>query len=161
MKDKVLFGSIFIVLFLLLFGSIYLLKEKIQKNLKQASPQSNPFFSKNKPFNPFSGFLKFGPEFNRLENEKEYVIKGYMPDIQGMIKINIENDSLIISGEQKTKNEEKKGNFYRMESSFSSFSRTIPIPNNVKISDIKTEYNNGYLIIILPKSTQSNRFKQL
>ena len=79
-----------------------------------------------------------------------------MPNLEGMININIEDGALVISGEQKTKSEEKHGGFYKMQSSFNSFNKTIPLPSNIKISEIKTEYKDEYLVITIPKKKQDH-----
>lgn len=176
MKDKVLIGII-IVLFLTLFiETAYLFKLKSENEVRafHGMPQQpqNHFHSFRK-IDPFSDFknieklladtsqlnlstsLNFGPSFNRFENEKEYIIRGHVPNLSGMISINIENDALIISGEQKTKSEEKHGGFYKMQSSFNSFNKTLPLPPDIKIEEIKTEYKDGDLVIIIPKNTES------
>lgn len=184
MKDKVLIGIILILFITLFIETLYLFKIKAENHLKQVTAngiQNNSFslfkrgnnslFFRNnlkKELDPFSDFEDFGtllgrdlsilnagPTFNRFENEKEYIIRGHVPNLNGMININIEQDSLIISGEQKTKTEEKHGGFYKMQSSFNSFNKIIPLPENIKIEGIKTEYQDEFLVITIPKSEKS------
>lgn len=188
MKDKVLIGII-IILFLTLFvETAYLLKIKTENHLKQTTSnniQNNNLnffkrrnnsllFNNTRKINPFSDIqdfeklfnsslstLSIDPTFNRFENDKEYIIRGHVPNVNGMININIGDDELIISGEQETKSEEKHGGFYKMQSSFNSFNKTIPLPSDIKISEIKTEYKNEFLVITIPKSGQSTDQKKL
>lgn len=184
MKDKILIGIILLLFLTLFIETAYLLKIKTENHLKQTTSnniQNNNlslFKRRNnillfdnilrKSLDPFSDIedfenilnnnlnvLSLSPTFNRFENEKEYIIRGHVPNINGMISVNIENNALIVSGEQKTKNEEKHDGFYKMQSSFNSFNKMIPLPDNIKISEIKTEYKDECLIITIPKSDQA------
>ena len=96
------------------------------------------------------------PMANIIENEKDFSIELAVP---GMSKkdfnINLEDDILSISSEQKEMNEEKDRNFTRREFRYDSFSRSFSLPETVDQEKIKADYNNGVLIITLPKSEET------
>jgi HSP20 family protein len=96
------------------------------------------------------------PMANIIENEKDFSIELAVP---GMSKddfnINLEDDILSISTEQKEMNEENKMNYTRREFRYDSFSRSFSLPESVNQDKIKADYNNGVLTITLPKSEET------
>ncbi|WP_022670340.1 Hsp20/alpha crystallin family protein [Hippea alviniae] len=71
------------------------------------------------------------------------------------IKINLENNTLTIYGERKFEKKEEGKNYYRMERSYGSFSRSFLLPDNVNVEGIKAKYKDGVLTITLPKKPES------
>lgn len=71
------------------------------------------------------------------------------------IKINLENNTLTIYGERKFEKKEEGKNYYRMERSYGSFSRSFLLPDNVDVDAIKAKYKDGVLTITLPKKPES------
>jgi HSP20 family protein len=59
---------------------------------------------------------------------------------------------LIIKGEKKFEEEEKKENYHRIERSYGSFYRALPLTAEVKEEAIKAKYDKGILTITLPKA---------
>lgn len=47
--------------------------------------------------------------------------------------------------------EENKDNFYKYERRYKSFSRTIPMPQEIKPEKVKGEFSNGVLELTAPK----------
>jgi HSP20 family protein len=76
-------------------------------------------------------------------------------DLPGMskdeINIHIDNNILTISGERKTKEETKKDDYYKIESSFGKFERTLSLPDDVDAENIHAESSDGVLEIVIPK----------
>ena len=69
--------------------------------------------------------------------------------------IELDNDMLTISSEQKTENTVEEGKFTRREFSHSSFRRSFTLPETVKEDEIKAGYENGILKITLPKREEA------
>lgn len=76
-------------------------------------------------------------------------------DIKGLdknkINIEINRNSLTISGQRLEQNEEKRAGAYFSSSNISSFSQTIPVPQDVNPQAVKTEVKGDTLLITLPK----------
>jgi len=70
------------------------------------------------------------------------------------IEISIENNVLNISGERKATREEDGRIYHRIESRFGTFSRNLPLPNNVNEDNIEANYDNGVLTVNIPKTEQ-------
>lgn len=106
-------------------------------------------------FDDFFDYMKGTVKGARLdikETENEYVVEVDVPGYnKENINISIEDDYLTISGKQEDVVDENSGEYIRKERRMGSFTRTVPIPENVKLDDITAKYNNGVLRITLPK----------
>ncbi len=101
------------------------------------------------------GVNAFVPTVNTREDDKAYIVEVDLPGIDKKdIKVNIdpENRTLSISGERKFKNEVKKEDYYKIESSYGKFMRTFSLPENVDADKIDAKNENGVLTISIPKA---------
>jgi len=71
--------------------------------------------------------------------------------------IELDNDLLTISSEIKKEDEteDKERQFTRREFSFESFRRSFTLPDTIDYSKINASYENGVLIIELPKREEA------
>lgn len=67
------------------------------------------------------------------------------------LKIDINEDVLTISSLNKVEKEENIDGYKRKEFSFSSFSRSFYVPENVNRDKIEANYKDGVLSVSLPK----------
>ena len=98
------------------------------------------------------------PSVNIKETPKEYTLEVAAPGLERKdFNIEVENHALKISAEKEEKKEEKKeGNGYsRKEYSYNSFMRSFTLPDNVKEADIDAKYENGILIVHVPKAKET------
>ncbi len=96
----------------------------------------------------------FVPTVNTREDENAYVVEVDLPGVKkDDIKVNIdpEKRTLTISGERKFKEEVKKEDYYKVESSYGKFMRTFSLPENVDADNIDAKTEDGVLTITLPK----------
>ncbi len=96
----------------------------------------------------------FLPSVNTREDENAYVVEVDLPGVKKEdIKVNIdpEKRTLTISGERKFKDEVKKEDYYKIESSYGKFMRTFSLPENVDAENIDAKTEEGVLHITLPK----------
>jgi HSP20 family protein len=111
-------------------------------------PLLNTFFD---DFNTRDLFL---PSVNLKENDTFYEIEVAVPGKKKEdFKIQLENNLLSISTEEKTEIEEKdeKNKFLVREFGFQSFYRSFVLPDAVTHEKIKASYKDGILNIQLPK----------
>jgi len=71
------------------------------------------------------------------------------------INLSIEDNALVLSGEKKSDVEEKGKTFHRVERTYGSFQRVIPL--NVEVDEDKAtaSFKNGVLAITLPKAAEA------
>lgn len=94
----------------------------------------------------------FSPSVNTREGDYAYHIDIDLPGVKKEdISVKVEGSVLTLKGERKTKEEVKKEDYYKMESSFGSFSRSFTLPDNVDAENIHAENKDGVLEITLPK----------
>lgn len=103
-------------------------------------------------YKTLSNTNKFTPSINTREGEFAYHIEVDLPGVsKENINVQIEDGSLVISGERKINKEVKEENYYKIESSFGSFSRSFSLPKEADIENIHAESKDGVLEVIVPK----------
>ena len=99
-----------------------------------------------------TGGSTFVPKVDFLESEKAFELHVAAPGLNKEdFKIDLNDNVLTVSGERKLKDEKKEKNFYSLETSYGSFSRSFSLPDNVDSKKITAAYNNGILELTIPK----------
>ncbi|RME14773.1 MAG: Hsp20/alpha crystallin family protein, partial [Bacteroidetes bacterium] len=81
------------------------------------------------------------PSANIKESEDKFEVELGIPGVKKEdIKIDLENDVLTISSEQKEEKSEEKDNYTRREFNYSAFSRSFTLPDIVDTDKITAEY---------------------
>jgi|WetSurSiteA1Bulk_404760.scaffolds.fasta_scaffold00295_6 HSP20 family protein len=115
--------------------------------------------------NFFSGFAPesfetrlgaFSPRVDIAETDKEIKVTAELPGMDDKdIDVALTRDMLTIRGEKKEEKEEKGKNYYRMERSYGSFSRSVPLPSEIDTNKVKADFKKGILTVTLPKTPQA------
>lgn len=91
------------------------------------------------------------PEIDVLEKDNRLLTKVDLPGMKKPdVKVEISDGHLIISGERKRETEETKDQFYRSEREYGYFYRAIPLPEGVKLDDVKATFSDGVLEVSVP-----------
>jgi len=107
-------------------------------------------------FPAFKEEFSFSPAIEVSETDNEIIVKAAVPGVDKKdLNISILDNNLIIKGEIKKEKEEKKKNYYKQEIAYGSFSRTIPLPAEVKVDEVKANMKNGIVTISIPKSEKA------
>jgi len=106
---------------------------------------------------PFKGhFGTFSPSVDIQESVKDIKVTAELPGVDDKdIDVSLGKDSLTIKGEKQEEKEDRGKDYYRMERSFGSFSRTIPLPAEVDTVRAKAEFKKGVLTVTLPKTSRA------
>jgi len=100
----------------------------------------------------------FTPSVDVTENDKEVRITSELPGIEEKdIDITLSKDSVTIKGEKKQETEDKGKDYYRMERSYGSFQRTVPLPAEIDDDKAQAEFKKGVLRITLPKTAEAQK----
>jgi HSP20 family protein len=98
----------------------------------------------------------FVPPVDIYEDEHSIQLKLEVPGIDEKdLDINVEGNTLTVSGERKFEKEEKEDNFRRVERRYGSFTRSFTLPPTVDPEGIGAEYTNGVLKIRLAKKAEA------
>ena len=105
----------------------------------------------------------FSPSLDFIEKENNFEINIETPGIEkDNIDITIDKDILTIKGEKKYERIEEKEEVHINERFFGSFRRQINLPINCDKEKINAKYNNGILILSLPKiKEKENSIKKI
>ena len=100
---------------------------------------------------PFIETASWIPGIDVFEKDNRLVTKIDLPGMKKEdVKVEVADGQLVISGERKRENEEKKNDFYRCEREYGSFYRMVPLPEGVKLEDVKAVFVDGVLEISVP-----------
>ncbi len=94
----------------------------------------------------------FAPQVDIAEGEKNFTIKLNVPGIKKEdIKIELEDNKLIISGERKSMDSDVSVTYHKLQSSYGRFSQTFYLPENVDKGNIKASQEDGVLNVVIAK----------
>jgi HSP20 family protein len=100
----------------------------------------------------------WAPRTDLAETDDAYTLR---VDVPGMTKedisINLQNNTLTISGERLSERTEESEEYVRVERAFGNFHRTFTLPDAVDQENIEATYENGVLTINIPKTAKSTR----
>ena len=98
----------------------------------------------------------FVPPVDIYEDEHSVTLKVEVPGLDPKdVDVQVENHTLTIKGERKFEKEEKEENFHRIERRYGSFVRSFTLPSTVDTDNIKADYENGVLKVLLAKSAEA------
>jgi len=96
------------------------------------------------------------PAVNLKESDNGYEIHLAAPGLKKEdFKISLEDKVMTISSEKSSETEASEDEFTRKEYSYSSFSRSFTLPENIDIENIDAKYENGELRVNLPKKEKT------
>lgn len=101
-------------------------------------------------FEPFSWFdgYSWWPSMDVYSEKGDMVIKMELPDMDPEdIEIDLSDTCLTISGRHVREEKEEDKNYFRRERFAGSFTRHIPLPKEVKESDVSARLRKGVLEI--------------
>jgi len=104
----------------------------------------------------------FSPQVDVVEDDKEIRVSAELPGMDADdVDISIAQGLLTISGEKREEKEDRGKNYYRMERSYGSFRRAIPLPVEVDENKAEAIFKKGVLTITLPKTAESQAKKRI
>jgi len=106
----------------------------------------------------FSGRAMNVPAVNISEQKDNYLVSLAVPGVKKEdLKIDVDGNMLTISSEKEESNEEKDKKFTRREYSYSSFSRSFTLPEEINKEKIDARYEDGVLKISLPRKEEAKK----
>ena len=91
------------------------------------------------------------PQVDVFEKDNRLITRIDLPGLKKEdVKVEVTDGYLAISGERKKEEEEKGDQFYRCEREYGSFQRAVPLPEGVKLEDVKATFADGVLEVSVP-----------
>jgi HSP20 family protein len=99
---------------------------------------------------PFAPAI-WAPKVDVFEKDNRLVTRVDLPGVKKEeVTVEVTDGHLALSGERKREKEEKKDNVYRTEREYGSFYRAVPLPEGVKLEDVKATFADGVLEVSVP-----------
>ncbi|MDH5769077.1 MAG: Hsp20/alpha crystallin family protein [Nitrospirota bacterium] len=98
------------------------------------------------------------PSVDIFENKDEVIVKAELPGIaKEDVNVNITENTITLSGEKKKEEKVEKKDYYRLERSYGSFSRSFRLPSDVQTEKAKATFKDGLLEIRVPKTEEAKK----
>ncbi len=102
------------------------------------------------------------PAVNIREDEKAFYLELAVPGMDKKdLRIEVKDDVLTISAEQKEDKQEDLEGFRRREFSYSSFCRSFYLPEDVNGEKIGANYKDGILNVEIPKLSEDKKREKI
>jgi HSP20 family protein len=93
-----------------------------------------------------------------FEEGDDIVVKAEIPGIaKEDLEVSVTDNTITISGEKKKEEKIEKKNYFRMERTYGSFTRSIPVPSEIEKDKIKAKFKDGVLEIRAPKTEEAKQ----
>lgn len=98
------------------------------------------------------------PAVNITEQKDAYMVSLAAPGLKKEdFTIDVKGNMLTISSKKEERTEETDKKFTRKEYSYSSFSRSFTLPEEINMEKIDAKYENGILNISLPRTEAAKK----
>lgn len=98
----------------------------------------------------------WAPRVDVIEHDDSFTIRADLPGLKREdIHVNVEKNTLSISGERSRESEQSGDRWYRSERSYGSFKRVFSLPATVEPDKVGAEYKGGVLTVSLPKAAEA------
>lgn len=114
------------------------------------TPFAGDWFGKNWNSNVFT------PRVDVTEDKDNLYVVAEIPGVtKNEVKVSVVGDVLTISGEKKVEQRDENKNYYRIERTSGSFSRSFTLPAEIEVDKISADYKDGVLTISMPKTEEA------
>ena len=91
-----------------------------------------------------------------FEEGNDVVVKAELPGMKkDDLEVNLTDDTITVSGEKKKEEKIEKKDYYRVERSYGSFTRSFRLPKEVQSDKAKANFKDGVLEIRVPKTEEA------
>ena len=87
-----------------------------------------------------------------VDTGSAYQVKAAVPGFKPEeIEVQFQDKVLSIKAQRRAESEKREGNYLRREMTFGNLARSIQLPGDVNVKDIKAAFEDGILTIDIPK----------
>jgi HSP20 family protein len=100
------------------------------------------------------------PSINITENKENYLVEMAAPGLKKQdFNIQMDGNLLTISCEKESeqKQDGQGDNYWKREYNYSSFSRSLTLPENADNTKISAKYSDGILNVTIPKKNDTGK----
>ncbi len=94
---------------------------------------------------------EFTPRFDVKETKEAYVLKADLPGLKDEdVEVSLNGNVLTISGKREEEHKDEGEQYYAMERSYGSFTRSFSLPNGADGEHVSADLKNGVLTVHIP-----------
>jgi HSP20 family protein len=115
-----------------------------------------------------SGFRDLGrtdvwyPQVEVRERDGKLLVRADLPGLKKEdVRVEIQDNALILEGERRQESEQKEEGFYRSERTYGRFYRAIPLPEGVDPDKAQAHFKDGVLEIDIPVPESQTRGRKV
>ena len=102
----------------------------------------------------------WAPSVDIFEDKDRLILEADLPGMnRDDFDISVENNVITLRGERKFEKKADGENYYRVERSYGSFTRSFTLPQTVTADGAVAEFENGILRVSLPKREETKARK--
>lgn len=106
----------------------------------------------------FPEIEEISPTVDVFEEGDNVVVKAELPGMgKEDIDVKVTDDIITISGEKKKEEKVEKKNYYRMERSYGSFTRSLRLSSEVQTEKAVAKFKDGVLEVRIPKTEEAKK----
>jgi len=115
------------------------------------------------PMGRNGGTTAWVPAIDVFSRDGDLVVRAELPGIdpEKDVDITVQDGVLTLDGERRHEQKTEEENYYRFESSYGSFQRSVALPQGVSEQDIKASYENGILEVVIPKAGELSSARKI
>ncbi len=95
---------------------------------------------------------RLSPKVDILDKGSNLVLSAEFPGVKKEdLNIDVKDNRLTVKAEKKLEEKTEDGGYLRVERSYGTFERTFFLDDSIEKENIKADYKNGVLTLVLPK----------
>lgn len=135
-------------------NSLDLFREDMWTPFRHFTSLQDRFFNDFTEHDSQAGW-SFNPACDVDESEDHFLVTLDMPGVsKNDIKIEVKDNTLVVSGEKNNEMAQGKGARHLTERYYGKFERRFSLPKSVMSEKIEASYNDGVLRIAIPKAEE-------
>lgn len=100
----------------------------------------------------------WSPAIEVKQQGDQYIVCAELPGLKKEdVKVELQENALVIQGERKFENEENTGGVHRTERRYGQFYRAVPLPEGAEADKARARFENGMLEVSIPVAVQNPR----
>lgn len=106
--------------------------------------------------------MGWSPAIEVTERDGKYSVRAELPGLSpGDVKVEVDNDALVIQGERKMEQEEQEKGVHRTERQYGFFYRSIALPEGADVEHANAKFQNGMLEVTVPVPQQKEQRRSI
>lgn len=99
---------------------------------------------------------EFTPRFDVKQTKDAFVIKADLPGVRDEdLDVSLTGSLLSISGKREAERREGDEQYYALERSYGTFTRSFSLPDSVDGEHVTADLKNGVLTVVIPKKPEA------